>query len=543
MRWWILIILLYATVLRLFLLTEHPSGFHIDEVTLGYNAYSLLHTGRDETGRLWPLYSTSFGLDRALGNFLLVAGSIRLLGLNEFAVRFPFALAGIVSVYLVYLLAKEVVPSEKYALLAAFFLTISPWHLNIVRASSEASVSLALILYGQWLLLRQKEKPRLFPSVAAAACFLLSVFFYHGAVGFLLIATPVTALLFWLYSSSVVGRFRIAVVYGGLFLSLGFFFLYGGGGTNRFAQVGFMNDPSVGNEQTKMFYEEGTDKTITARIFHNKIVTYTRALIRNYFTYYSADFLLLDGGKPPRYSPPAMGLFYPYVLPFVLLGMYYVWRYQGLAGTFIITLFFLSPVISAVTYEYTPNVQRAFFMVAYAEMLAAYGVYSLWQKIPYRKLFPALLLFVPVCFVYYFHQYYRHFPVHDPLFRNDGAKELVLFLKEYPKSYDYVMFTNDPEPPYHYLLFFTGFDPVRFQELYAGKKDIPGGWLFEDRYFFSTERCPSVLKNRLGAGNYLSIDHGQCSFTEKDKERFIPVKNILRKDGSVLYRILRDSEL
>lgn len=531
---WILVILLYAAVLRLFLLTQYPSGFHIDEVTLGYNAYSLLHTGRDETGRLWPLYSTSFGLDRALGNFLLVAGSITLFGLNEFAVRFPFALAGICSVYLVYLLAWEVGRSKTYAYLAAFFLAISPWHLNIVRASSEASVSLMLILFGQWLLLRQK--PHVLTGMVAAVSFLLSVFFYHGAVGFLLIATPVTALLFWLHSSSVRGKFHIAVLYGGFFLALVIFLFYGGGGTNRFAQVGFTNDPAVSNEQTKMFYEEGTNKTRTARLFHNKVITYARALIRNYFTYYSADYLLLDGGKPPRYSPPAMGLVYPYVLPLALLGMYYIWRYRGLPGKLIIALFFLSPVISAVTYEYTPNVQRAFFMVAYLEMLAAYGAYSLWQKVRYRNLFPAFLVFMPVCLVYYFHQYYHHFPVHEPLFRNDGAKELVMFLKTYSSPYDYAVITTDPEPPYHYLLFFSAFDPQKFQQEYVGKKDKPGGWLFENRFFFSTERCPTIRNGMTEVGEYIYIDNGECPY---NKDELILIKEILRKDGSVLYRIVR----
>lgn len=541
MKGWILVILLYAAVLRLFLLTEHPSGFHIDEVTLGYNAYSILHTGRDETGRLWPLYSTSFGLDRALGNFLLVAGSITVFGLNEFAVRFPFALAGIGSVYLVYLLAKRIGRSQTYANLAALFLAISPWHLNIVRAASEASVSLFLILLGHWFIYKQKESSHVYPMVAAIVCFLLSVFFYHAAVGFLIVAAPATALLLWLHPSSLREKLRIGVSWGLFILLLAAFLLFGQGGTNRFSQVGFHKDPVVINEQNKMFYEEGPNDIPTARTYHNKIITYTRALIRNYFSYYTVDYLLLGGGKPPRYSPPAMGLVYPLVLPLVIVGIFSLWRQRGLEGKILITLFFISPVIAAGTYEYAPNVQRAFFMVPYLEMIAAYGMYHLTRTWHNRvAVYAVYSIFSVGCMVYYFHQYYRHFPVHDPLFRNDGAKEFVAFLREYRGSYDYMVITNDPEPPYHYVLFFTGFDPQRFQNSYIGKSSTPGGWLFENRLFFSSERCPSKEGKPLGGGSYLYVDNEECSFTDQDQEQYREVKRIVRKDGSVLYRILRE---
>lgn len=538
MKKWIVIILLYAAVLRLFLLTEHPSGFHIDEVTLGYNSYSLLHTGRDETGKLWPLYSTSFGLDRALGNFLLVAGSIAALGLNEFAVRFPFSVAGILSVYFVYLLAREIIRSEKYALLAAFFVTVSPWHLNIVRASSEASVSLMLILLGQWMLLKHRD---IFLRAVAISSILLSVFFYHAAVGFLLFSAPVSALLLWLQTHSLKRRFHIATSHGVFVSILLIFLVYGGGGTGRFAQVGFMKDPAVTNEQNKMFYEEGPQDIRSARTYHNKIVTYTRALIRNYFSYFTVDYLALQGGKPPRYSPPAMGLVYPLVLPLVLIGVYFLWRHGGLKRRLLVLLFFISPVIAALTYEYAPNVQRAFFMVPYMEMIAAYGMYRIViaRRNP-QMISAAFSVLTAGCMVYYLHQYYRHFPVHDPLYRNDGARELVSFLSQYSEPYDYMVITNDPEPPYHYVLFFTAFDPRKFQENYTGKSGTPGGWLFENRLFFSTERCPSRLRNPLGIGSYVYVDNGECPFTADEQEQFAEVHEITRKDGSVLYRMLRE---
>jgi len=40
--------------------TPVPPGFNADEAAFGYNAYSLLKTGRDEYGTLLPLSIKSF---------------------------------------------------------------------------------------------------------------------------------------------------------------------------------------------------------------------------------------------------------------------------------------------------------------------------------------------------------------------------------------------------------------------------------------------------------------------------------------------------
>ena len=37
-----------------------PSGFYVDEAAIGYNAFSLLKTGRDEFGMLLPSLLRSF---------------------------------------------------------------------------------------------------------------------------------------------------------------------------------------------------------------------------------------------------------------------------------------------------------------------------------------------------------------------------------------------------------------------------------------------------------------------------------------------------
>ena len=51
----IVVILIIAAVLRLWKLGSIPPHLTPDEAALGYNAYSILKTGRDEYGELLPI--------------------------------------------------------------------------------------------------------------------------------------------------------------------------------------------------------------------------------------------------------------------------------------------------------------------------------------------------------------------------------------------------------------------------------------------------------------------------------------------------------
>src|SRR5262249_11830786 len=55
------VLVLLALVLRVWGLDWSPPGLDPDEVSIGYNAYSILRTGRDEYGVPWPLTFRAFG--------------------------------------------------------------------------------------------------------------------------------------------------------------------------------------------------------------------------------------------------------------------------------------------------------------------------------------------------------------------------------------------------------------------------------------------------------------------------------------------------
>ena len=98
----LVLIVFVGLFLRLYNLSEIPVGLHGDEVSIGYNAYSLLKTARDQDGNFLPLSFDQFGNFRAPGYEYIDIPFVAILGLNALAVRLPAAIFGSLTVLIFY---------------------------------------------------------------------------------------------------------------------------------------------------------------------------------------------------------------------------------------------------------------------------------------------------------------------------------------------------------------------------------------------------------------------------------------------------------
>lgn len=151
-------ILLIAFVLRVYKISSNPPSVFWDEASVGYNAYTISHWGKDEWGKILPLAFRSFGEYKLPVHIYLTAPFVLLFNLSAFSVRIPAALFGVASVYLIYLVGRKMFKSELVGLAAAFVLAVSPYNLQFSRFNHELNFAIFFFLLGLYLFYEGLEK-------------------------------------------------------------------------------------------------------------------------------------------------------------------------------------------------------------------------------------------------------------------------------------------------------------------------------------------------------------------------------------------------
>src|SRR5581483_61844 len=88
-----------------------------------------------------PVHFKAFGEYKLPGQIYFSIPGIWIFGLNELGVRITPVDYGTLTIFLLYLLVMEMWDNKWIGLIAAGALAISPWHIQLTRASFESSFS------------------------------------------------------------------------------------------------------------------------------------------------------------------------------------------------------------------------------------------------------------------------------------------------------------------------------------------------------------------------------------------------------------------
>ena len=155
-KYWLIAIILIALFLRFWKIDKVPVSLFGDELDVGYQAYSILKTGRDYNGNFMPLHFHSLAEWRTPLYLYSAVPTVAVFGISPLGVRLPAMIFGVLGIYVFYLLVREILvfksgldPSlaEKIALVAAFLLTVSPWHIQYSRAGFEVTQLLFFLIF------------------------------------------------------------------------------------------------------------------------------------------------------------------------------------------------------------------------------------------------------------------------------------------------------------------------------------------------------------------------------------------------------------
>jgi 4-amino-4-deoxy-L-arabinose transferase-like glycosyltransferase len=136
----LILIFVISFFLRIYKINETPPLLW-DEAALGYNAYSILETGKDEYGKQFPLIFKSFG-DYKPGFYVYLSlPFVKIFGLNEISVRLPSIILGsLIPILLYFLIINLDKNKHKLALIAAWISCFNPYNIHYSRGAWETNI-------------------------------------------------------------------------------------------------------------------------------------------------------------------------------------------------------------------------------------------------------------------------------------------------------------------------------------------------------------------------------------------------------------------
>ena len=443
------LIIFLAFIFRLYRINDVPPALSLDEVSIGYNAYSILKTGADEYGAKFPILLRAYDDWRPAFYVYLVIPSIKLFGLTPFGVRLPSVLLGVITILLTYLLVLELFWKLEIgnwelgaiALLSALLLAVSPWHIYLSRLSHEVNLGLTLVVFGVYSFFRAigSRKTSWWLTVSAIV-FVLSLNSYQSQKVITPVLVTLLGVLFWRQLLLIKKELLISFILG-LIIAIPIIYI---------------------NAQPQALTRLRATSTFSAS---QKKTESVKISLLNYGSHFRPQWLFA-GGERENHKVPGLGLLYLWEAPLIVLGI--VWLLRAALDVRIKSFIFLwllsAPLPAAITTQ-APHAMRSFTFLPVWQILGAIGFVMLWKNSSKLVRITSGLIII-VSLAYFGKQYYTVFPTtQSDSFQYALTKAIPLVLAK-KEQYESIVFsnTNNLYQSYMFFLFYSRYDPGLYQQ-------------------------------------------------------------------------------
>ena len=506
------LVILLSIFLRFYKLGSIPNGLYVDEALTGYNAFSILLTGKDEYGKFLPLAFRFFGSYSPPFYVYLTVVAVKIFGLSIFSTRFFSAAFGVIGVILVYFFLKysDLFKLKYLPLIGAFLFSISPWAIFFSRAGYEINFGFIVLSLGILFLWLGLRKIKLIPL----AYIFLSLSSYGSHLNRYLI--PILAALSLVYFKKEL--FSKAAK---RFTTLGLIFAF----LIQIPNLYLFLTPAF-NTKDDLFYQDLLT-TQSSKIhgllpqFLSYPLSLTREFLARYLTYFSSRSLFLLEDPDIQRSAPGLSSFYFWMVIPYLAGLYELYKERKDSFIkFIIFLLLAFPVPLALTSD-PFSFQRGLHMLFPLIVVITIGMGTLFKK--YGKIaFLFFILLSLISFIFLWRSYFVLLPFERAKVWGYGFDKLTQEIVNNPKI-TYVIDQERIKPFYIEFAFFSKLSPEKLQNSVGGKikENYYTNIVFNSSYKFQNietrgiEWEKDIYKEQILVGDELTISESQA------KEHFL----------------------
>ncbi len=446
-----------------------------DEAALGYNAYSILKTARDEYGKLLPMVFKSFG-DYKPGFYVYLSMPfVVIFGLNELSVRLPAIILGSLSPLFLFFLVKEIFKDRKLALLSAAVFSFLPWQIHFSRGAWEANLMVSFLILASYFFFKGKslEIKNVFWGLLFS---LLGLWTYQAAkmmVPLILLGVFVFRLQSGLAFLKKIRPKKEFLGIGIIVILMGLWFLqtFSGSAKNRLRVMGLFSYHRPAEETARLLAEDDLEATnFRFLVFHGEWLHFLRGSLTRYFNHFSPRFLAFEGDwSNLRQSAPYFGVIGHLNLGFFFLGLaIFLSKKRKGPENFFLYWLIISPLPAAFSRDIISGVRALAMSVPLAVLISYFlkTVLELRKGIVKQFLLAFLIFGILADFFYWSDLYFNHLVKKAPKDWLYGYKEAVESVIDYQHNNpgQPVLMTDFYGQPYIYYLFFSKYSPQKYQQ-------------------------------------------------------------------------------
>ncbi len=459
------LIILFGSFIRLYRIDSIPNGLQQDELSIGYNAYSILKTGKDEHGKIMPLQFIAFGEYKLPVSIYATVPFIYIFGLNEIAVRLPFGIFGIATIIVFTLIIRDVFLENHNRniamIIGAFLLATNPWHIFFSRAAFEVTIALfflSLCLLLLFFYLRKKQNIILYASIVSG----MFAFYTYNTMR-LIIPLLLISLLYTIRNNKKHVWMSIIII----FLFAIPFLVTISDSTSAVSGTLIHSSARIQAELIETRSYMVNIHPFIQKIFFSIPLQTVVVFIKNILNNINASFYLLHGPFHGNHGIGTHGLFFIYQLPLFLIGIVFYLKNKTIQTTLLLLVMFFTIIATAITRE-SPYGTRSFFMVPAILVITTIGVLHVWRWMVKRNVTMKCFIIGTVSFsilyegTTYALSYAQRFPQAYAKEWRSADKALIAYLQEKNDEYDRIVI--DPEANLLYIsyLFYSKIDPNEF---------------------------------------------------------------------------------